>query len=202
MSGTPYCPSQYPSTSKQSQWPSEIWSSTSFTGRSDCSGEAAVYTYYLEGAVGRQSSFCATTYAGGGTHFGSVRCCFGFRVHCILTECSYSSVSGTPYCPWQGPSKQDRRPDHIWSSTTFTNSNCTGGTTYRARYLDGSSWGLGWFCATTLASTHSRAGYTEFGSVRCCFGFRVQVYIEDCSRVQVRQRKRSTVLSGAVSKHK
>ncbi len=83
--------------------------------------------------------------------------------------CSESSVSGTPYCPCQNisTSKQGQWPYHIWTSTLTDNSDCTGGTAYRARYLDGTGWYLGWLCTTTVASHLSMvADYTGFGSVR------------------------------------
>ena len=78
--------------------------------------------------------------------------------------------SATPYCPAQNhsASKQWHGPYHMWSSTTYTSTNCTdGGLAYRTYYLDGASWYLSGFCATTDTS-----GNTSYGSVRCSFGFR------------------------------
>ncbi len=86
--------------------------------------------------------------------------------------CSNSSVSGTPYCPWQNisASKQNQNPYHLWSSTPYTDTtNCAdGGRAYVAYNLNEGLWRWNRFCATTIASN----GYTHFGSVRCCFGFR------------------------------
>ncbi len=113
--------------------------------------------------------FCATTLVytytpePGYTHFGSVRCCFGFRIQCTLTEQSYAGVSGTPYCPiqWLSASMQGQHPAWVWSSTPYTASDCTGGSAYLTYGLNGTSMGLGWFCLTTYTN-----GYTSFGSVR------------------------------------
>ncbi len=84
-------------------------------------------------------------------------------------------MSGIPYCPHQpiSASKQDQWPNHLWTSTTYSNSNCTGSAAYYAYGLNGTSWNLGGFCTTTIVSTHTYAGYTSFGSVRFRFGFRI-----------------------------
>ncbi len=91
-----------------------------------------------------------------------------------LGGCSHSSVSGVPYCPAQdvSASKQSQWPSHIWTSTPYTDSTyCTdGGKAYYAWYLDGTSWAINGFCATTLSSTSGAPGYTYFGSVRCVLG--------------------------------
>ena len=81
-----------------------------------------------------------------------------------MSWCSYSSVSGIPYCPaqWPSASKQNQYPNHIWSSTAYK--------AYYAWRLDGTSWALNGFCATTNTN-----GNTHFGSVRCCFGFRIKI---------------------------
>ncbi len=89
--------------------------------------------------------------------------------------CNRSSVSGIPYCPSQYPStsKQNQHPAFVWTSTAYTSSNCTdSGKAYRTYYLNGTSWSLSGFCATTTVDSYWVPGYTEFGSVRCSFGFR------------------------------
>ncbi len=87
--------------------------------------------------------------------------------------CYRSSVSGTPYCPDQHPStsKQSQYPSFVWTSTTYSNTNCIGAA-YHTYGLQGTSMVLGNFCATTYSSAYYYAGYTTFGSVRCV-GFRV-----------------------------
>ncbi len=76
----------------------------------------------------------------------------------------------TPYCPWQSisASKQVHAAYHVWSSTAYTDSNCSESKAYYTWNLNGTSWGRSGFCAVTHASTYTPApGYTHFGSVRC-----------------------------------
>ncbi len=89
-----------------------------------------------------------------------------------LGGCNHSSVTGTPHCPeqWLSASKQGWFPQHLWSSTAYTGDpNCTGGAAYRTHALNGTSWYLSWFCASTDAR-ESWLGLTHFGSVRCVLG--------------------------------
>ena len=174
VSGVPYCPDQHPSASKQSQYPSFVWTSTTYSN-SVCSGSAAYYTYGLNGTSMKLGTFCATTYSStnslpGYTTFGSVRCRFGFRMKLlVIGGCSSTSVSGIPYCPAQrvDAGKKECYSSLLWSSTSYSDTNCSGGTGYRSRGLSGSSLASGGFCATTIVSTYAPApGYTYFGSVR------------------------------------
>ena len=71
---TSYCPNQYISTSKQNQYPSYIWTSTTYTDTSKCSGGVVYHTYGLNGSSMNLGWFCATTNTNGNTSFGSVRC--------------------------------------------------------------------------------------------------------------------------------
>ena len=94
VSGIPYCPVQYISASKQSQWPSIIWTSTAFT-LSNCTSSSAYYAWRLEGSAWRSDWFCATTTVDtysipGYTYFGSVRSGSGFRI--VYRKCSILSV--------------------------------------------------------------------------------------------------------------
>ena len=84
MSGTPLCPWQGISASKQNHNPYHIWSSTPYTDTTNCTDSGkAYYTHYLDGTTWARSGFCATTRAdnyAGYTHFGSVLLSFGFRM--------------------------------------------------------------------------------------------------------------------------
>lgn len=115
-----------------------------------------------------------------------------------MYQCSITSTSGVPYCPAQqgsAASKQGLHAAYIWSSTACTSTYCTdGGKAYRTWLLDGKSWVLSGFCATTWAST----GDTYFGSVRC--GFRI-IYLKrhTAGRVQLLKHKWRTALSRGLS---
>ena len=164
MLHTPYCPYQNISASKQWQGPSYVWTSTPYT-RSDCSEQSAYYAHNLNGSSWALNSFCAVlrvAQPGEGesythTHFGSVRCV-------LVLECKVQRI---PYCPRQefSASKQIHAAYHIWTSSPYSNSACSG-SVICAYGLDGTIWYPYGLCATTKTDS-----YTHFGSVRC--GFRI-----------------------------